>query len=303
MLMKLVRGRNNMVKRELFVNELIYQLHNKNRLFRTAIFIWGVLIYAISFSLFFSPNNIVCGGSTGLSLVVKEAFNIDTSLFVLILSLLMLVVSYVFLGKYDTVKAVLGTMLLPVFMKFSGVYYGIFNFEISSMFMVVFVGGLLMGLGNGMIIRSGYNVGGFQILYLILYRKLGVSIGKSSLLIISVIVFFGGLFFGFDTSLYAIIGLYISNVITDRIMLESSASKTFYVVTDKEREVREYIIEHLGYSVTVVNAKGGYSNKNKKVFMCVVPTRQYYEVKTMLQEIDEDVFFLITDTYEIYGGM
>ena len=98
-------------------------------------------------------------------LVVKEAFNIDTSLFVLILSLLMLVVSYVFLGKYDTVKAVLGTMLLPVFMKFSGVYYGIFNLEISSMFMVVFVGGLLMGLGNGMIIRSGYNVGGFQILY------------------------------------------------------------------------------------------------------------------------------------------
>ena len=53
----------------------------------------------------------------------------------------------------------------------------------------------------------------------------------------------------------------------------------------------------------MVNAKGGYSNKNKKVFMCVVPTRQYYEVKNMIEEIDNDVFFLITDTYEIYGGM
>ena len=64
-------------------------------------------------------------------------------------------------------------MLLPVFMEFSSVYYGIFNFEISSLFMVVFVGGMLMGLGNGMIIRSGYNVGGFQVIYLILYRKFG----------------------------------------------------------------------------------------------------------------------------------
>ena len=66
-----------MNKNDFFVNELIYQLHNKNRLFRIAIFIWGVLIYAISFSLFFSPNNIVCGGSTGLSLVIKEVVGME----------------------------------------------------------------------------------------------------------------------------------------------------------------------------------------------------------------------------------
>ena len=160
-----------------------------------------------------------------------------------------------------------------------------------------------MGLGNGMIIRSGYNVGGFQIIYLILYRKFGISIGKSSMFLNSILIFIGGLFFGFDKALYAVIGLYVSNVITDMVMLESSISKTFYIVTDKDKEIKQYVIEHLGYSVTAINAKGGYSNRNKQVLMCVVPTRQYYEVKTMLQEIDEDVFFLITDTYEIYGGM
>lgn len=292
-----------MIRNDFYVNELIDKLNNKDRVFRIAIFIWGVLIYAISFSLFYSPNNIVSGGSTGLSLVVKEIFGIDTSLFVLIVSFLLLIVCYVFLGKTDTIKALLGSMLLPIFMEFSSVYYGIFDFHISSLFMVVFIGGMLMGLGNGMIIRSGYNVGGFQVIYLILYRKFGISIGKSSMFLNSIIIFIGGIFFGFDRALYAVIGLYICNTITDRVMLESSATKTFYIVTDKYKDIREYIISNLGYNVTIMDAKGGYSNKNKKILMCAIPTRQYYEMKKMIENIDNDVFFLITDTYEIYGGV
>lgn len=292
-----------MVRNDFNVNELIHMLNYKNRPFRVSIFICGILIYAISFSMFYSPNNIVSGGSTGLSLIVKEVFNIDSSVFVFIVSLILLVVSYIFLGKYDTVKALMGSMLLPVFMEFSSVYYEIFDLEISSMFMVVFVGGILMGFGNGMIIRSGFTVGGFQIIYQIFYRKFGISIGKSSLFINSILIFIGGMFFGFSTSLYAVIGLYISSIVTDMVMLETSITKTFYIITNKDREIKQYVVDNIGYGVTVVDAKGGYSNKDKKVLMCAVPTRQYYEVKNMLEEIDNEVFFLITDTYEIYGGM
>ena len=86
-------------------------------------------------------------------------------------------------------------------------------------------------------------------------------------------------------------------------MLETSVTKTFYIITNKDKEISQYIINNLGYGVTKMNGKGGYTNENKKVLMCAIPTRQYYEVKNILEEIDEDVFFLITDTYEIYGGM
>jgi len=292
-----------MKKSNYYVNELIYQLKNKNRLFRTAIFIWGVLIYAISFSIFFSPNNIVSGGTTGLSLIIKEVFGIETSLFVLLFSLLTLIISYIFLGKYETMKALLGSMLLPIFMEFSSIYQGLIGLQDTSLFLIVFIGGALMGLGNGLIIRSGFSVGGFQIIYQILYNRFGVSIGKSTLWLNGVLVMIGGIFFGFSTALYAIIGLYISSIITDRVMLETSATKTFFIITEKDNEIRQYIIDNLGYSSTQVNAKGGYSNKEKKVLMCAVPTRQYFEVKSIIEKIDKNVFFLITDTYEIYGGM
>lgn len=158
-----------------------------------------------------------------------------------------------------------------------------------------------MGLGNGMILRSGFSIGGFQTLYQILYKYFGISIGKSTLWLNGILIILGGLTFSLSNAMYAIIALYISSVVTDRIMLETSSTKTFYIVTEKEEEITGYLTDALGYRVTLMNAKGGYTNDNKKVLMCAVPTRQYYQVKEILGEIDNQVFFLITDTYEIFG--
>ena len=138
---------------------------------------------------------------------------------------------------------------------------------------------------------------------LIVYRKFGISIGKCSMFINSIIVVISGFFFGFSKALYAVIGLYVSSVVTDKVMLETSASKTFYIVTEKEKDISQYIKEKLGYGITVMNARGGYTNDKKKVLMCAVPTRNYYQLKEVIKEIDKDVFFLVTDTYEIYNGV
>ncbi|MBQ8681297.1 MAG: YitT family protein [Bacilli bacterium] len=292
-----------MGKGEVVVSELIEQLNTKNRLERCAIFIWGVLIYAIAFSIFFSPRNIVTGGSTGLSLLLRDGLGIDPSISVFVVSFGLLIVGYFLLGKYETFKALFGVILLPIFMEFSSVFQTFFDVTDSSLFLVVFFGGIMMGLGNGMIVRSGYSVGGFLTIYQILYKYFGISIGKSTLWINGTLIFISGFFFGFSNSLYAVIGLYVSSVVTDKVMLETSITKTFYIVTEKEKDISQYIVENLGYGVTVVNAKGGYSNDNKKVLMCAVPTRQYYQLKEVIQSIDKDVFFLITDTYEIYGGV
>ena len=139
-------------------------------------------------------------------------------------------------------------------------------------------------------------------MYQIFYKYFGISIGKSTLFLNGVLILVSSYFFGITIAMYAIIGLYVSSVVTDKVMLETSATKTFYIVTDKENAISQYIVEDLGYGVTQINARGGYSNESKSVLMCAVPTREYYQMKEVMQEIDENVFFLITDTYEIYDG-
>ena len=292
-----------MEKRDVRIEEVINALNARNRSERIAIFIWGVLVYAISFSIFFSPKNIVTGGTAGLSLIVDKFLKIDTSVFVFFVSFTLLVIGYFLLGKKNTIKTIFGVILLPIFLEFSSVFQVLFHLEASSLFLTIFFGGIMMGLGNGMIIRSGFSVGGFQTIYQILYKYFGISIGKSTLWVNGVLIFISGMIFGVSNALYAIIGLYISSIVTDRVMLESSITKTFFIITNKEKEISQYIVENLGYGVTVMNAEGGYSGKNKKILMCAIPTRHYYELKESIQKLDEEVFFLITDTYEIYGGV
>lgn len=285
------------------VEDVIARIQKNNFLEKSALFIWGVLIYALSFSVFFSIRDIVTGGSAGLSLIVNNLCGMDMSIFVFIFSIITLVLGYLFLGKRYAIKCLFGVILLPVFMKFTEIFNMFVHLDKTSLFLIVFFGGFFMGLGNGIIIRSGFSVGGVQTLAQIMYKKFGLSIGKASMLVNGIIVLLGGMLFGISNVLYAIVALYISSAVTDRVILETSTSKTFFIVTKKYEEISEYITYALGHGVTVINARGGYRDDKKKVLMCNIPTRKYYEAKESIQTIDDGAFFLITDTYEIYGGM
>ena len=293
-----------MIRRsDIDINELLLRIDKNNRMERISLFIWGVLMYSISFTLFFSNNDIVTGGSAGLANIVNELTGMSMSLFIFLFSLVLLIVGYIVLGKSMMIKTIFGVVLFPIFMEFSLVFPKIIDLSNSSMFLIVFFGGIFMGLGNGIIIRSGYSIGGFQTLYQILYKYFGISIGKSTLILNGILVVMGGYIFGITRVLYAIIGLYIASVVTDRVMLETSITKTFFIVTDKSKEINQYIIDNLGRSATIMKARGGYSNDNKKILMCAMPTREYYMAEEIMKKIDNDAFILILDTYEIYGGV
>ena len=93
-----------MGKSDIVISELIEHLNTKDRSERMAIFIWGVLIYAISFSIFFSPVNIVTGGTTGLSLIFRDLFSISTSFSVFSMSFVLLIIGYFLLGRKYLIK-------------------------------------------------------------------------------------------------------------------------------------------------------------------------------------------------------
>ena len=265
-------------------------------------FIIGVFLTAFAFTIFYSPNNIVCGGTSGLSIIFRELFNINPSLFIAITSLILLIFSLIFLGWETTTRTVVGTILYPVFIMIIEFISPYIHFESSSMFLTILFGGIIYGLGSGLMLKTGFSTGGSTILCQIMNKYGKMSIGNASLLINSIILLFGVFVFGMDKTIYALCTIYIYSVITDRVILGVSKSKTFYIVTDKEDEVKDFIIKKLGHSATIINARGGYSNKKNKIVMATIPTKEYFIVKEFVQELDKNSFFLITDTYEVSGG-
>ena len=63
--------------------------------------------------------------------------------------------------------------------------------------------------------------------------------------------------------------------------------------------IRDYIVDNLNHTVTIVNARGGYTGKKRKVLMCILPTKEYNLVKDVIREIDNKALFLITDSYYV----
>ena len=128
-----------------------------------------------------------------------------------------------------------------------------------------------------------------------------MSHGNLYAIINGIIILCGGFFYGYRIVLYALIVLYIISVLTDKVVLGISSNKTFFIVTNKISEVKEYISEYLSRGVTILDAKGGYSKVDQEVIMAVIPTIEYFKAKEGIVEIDPDAFITICDSYQVYG--
>ncbi|MBQ4031671.1 MAG: YitT family protein [Bacilli bacterium] len=282
---------------------LIDKVNKDNLTQRYCLFFFSVYLYALSFSLFFNPYNIVTGGSTGLSIIANRVFGINPVIFIFLFSLAIFMLGYVTLGKKIAIRSLIGVFILPIFIQAASVFTKYIDFENTSMLALMVYGGLLNGFANGLMIRTGFTTGGVQTLCQIMNKYFKISIGNANLGLNFLIILLGTFIFGIPNLLYALIALYISSIIMDKVILGISDSKAFYIITSKEEEVKEFIMSELGHSVTLLEARGGYTNKKMKVILCVMPTREYILAKDVISEIDDKAFYIITDAYEVGGGI
>lgn len=274
----------------------------KKEILRYFMFIFGIFLYAFSFNLFYAPYHMVIGGATGLSLIFNEWVGISPSMFVAIVSYTLIIFSFIYLGKEATFKTIVGTILYPVFLELTSKLVVYFDTSLSAMLLIAIYGGVFIGIANGIMLKTGYTTGGFNVIYQIINKYYKIPMGKCVLIVNVIILMLGVYVFGIACALYSVIALYIASNITDKVILGISNTKTFYVVTSKPKDVKDLILNELKYTVTEIDARGGYTNEKKKMLMSVVPTRSYFIFKEAIREIDDKAFFLITDTYEVMNG-
>ena len=278
------------------------KIYKKSRFKRYLQVVIGAFLSACAFNLFCAPNNLVAGGVSGLSIIIHYLFNIDTSLFIAIVDILLLVLSYFTLGKEKTMHSTLGSILFPLFIKLTQNINNFLHLDTSVLLLAVIFAGVIQGFGSGLIFKAGFSSGGTDIINQILSKYLKVSIGKAMYMSDGTIIILSGIVFGINKIMYAILLLYIISYITDRVILGVSDSKSFYIITSEDKKIKQYIIENLHHSVTELSAEGGFAGKKQKVLMCVLPTKEYYRFKQGINEIDENAFFVVTDAYEVVGG-
>ena len=271
-------------------------------LYRYFICIIGLTIMAISYNLFYVPNNYVTGGVTGLSIIFGEITPISPNVFILIGNIFLIVLSIAILGPKKSIYNIVGAITFTVAVYLTGNISEIIKLNFDSSVFYVLCAGVTMGVGAGIVYKVNFTSGGTDVLVSIFNEKFKKPVGQTGLYINGIIIIFGTYVFGFEMLISAIIIKYIESLLVDKILLGISDSKMLLINTTKEEEVKKYLLKSVESGITLLNGKGGYTNKNHDIIMCIVRTDNYYKVKEEIKEIDPYAFIIVSDCYEVFGG-
>lgn len=281
----------------------ILEIVKKKKLIRRyLLLIISLFISACYFNLLQLSSQIVTGGSSGVSIILNYYFKFNPSTVIFIISSILLVVGFIFLGFEKTSGALVTTFVYPIFVNLTANIGEYIVVDLSDKILISIFIGLLAGLTTGMVYKAGFSNGGFSIISEIISERKKIPISNISFIINFIIVAVGGVSFGWTMVMYAIIILYINSIVLDRVLIGISKNKSLYIITDEEEKMKDYIMNSLKHGVTIFDVKGGFLNKKRKVIMTAIPNRDYFRLKEGIKEIDKEAFFIVTDSYQVYGG-
>lgn len=283
------------------MEEILNKITKKNKIARVILLIISLLLSAVVFNIFLLPLSIVTGGSGGIATITHYLYDIPPSLMIFIVSATCVFFSFLYMGKEKTVGSIIASVAYPILVQLTSPLGGTIT-NIDDKLLLIIFAGVLGGVANGLAYKTGYNNGGLSIIGQILYELKKIPITKTTFVLNALIIIIGSYFFGLTNTLYAIIYIYICNIVADKVLLGISNNKAFYIITDEEKKVKDYIIDSLGHDVTVFDVKGGFLESKRKVILTVIPSREYYKVTEGIKMLDKDVFFVVTDSYQVEGG-
>ncbi len=284
-------------------NKIIIESLNKQDIIKKFLtLLIGTFLSALSFNLFFVPNNFVSSGLSGLAIIISKYTNMDAQTLVFFGDIFLIGIALLTLGGEKSLKTIIGTGLYLSFMFLTQNIVETLNFSFDNILLYVLAAGVVSGIGEAMVYKVGYNTGGTSIIALIINKYSKQQIGKLIRYMGFVIIIIGGFTFGYTMIMYSLIIVSISTVLIDRVLIGVSDSKMFMIHTEKEEEVKNFVMEVIENGVTVFDSKGGYSEKKNKILMCVVPTEKYYYLTEAIKEIDPSAFIVVSDCYEVLGG-
>lgn len=270
--------------------------------YRYSVLLASLFLSALVFNLFLYPTSLVTGGMNGVAIIINHVIEIDPAIVIFVGSLLLLGLSYLFLGLDQTAGSVVATIVYPVFVEITEPLSKLIVIDTSDLILMSILIGVLLGITNGLMYKVGFSNGGLNIISQIFYKYFRISLSKTTMVINLIVVLIGGFYFGFNMVLYALVIIYISSFVIDKVILGISNNKAFYITTTEDEKVRDYLINTLHHTVTIFDVKGGFLEKKRRVLLAVIPTRDYFRLKEGIKEIDPHAFFVVTDAYEVKGG-
>ena len=278
----------------------------------------GVVAYALGWSIFLLPNNLIGGGVSGFASIIYYATGLKMSITYLVLNVILLLVGTRILGTGfggKTIYAIVMTsVMLAVLPEMIPTDF-IHEFALSNGKLIcTCLGGIIAGVGIGLSISQGGSTGGTDIVALLWCKFYPASPGRV-ILVIDVVIILSSLLFPSYTEtgdllpfaeklavvVYGLIQVTVSGTAIDMYLSGSKQSVQAFIFTKKVAEMADVIAFDMKRGVTVIPAKGWYSKEDKEVLMVVTRKTDLNLLLKYVKSIDPDAFLSVSSVMGVYG--
>lgn len=256
----------------------------------------GVFLAALALETFLIPNTILDGGVTGVSIIISKLTEIPISLLVLVLNIPFVYIGYKNLGRGFLGRTVYSMIAFSLFLE---LLKPLEPFT-EVMLLATVYGGLLLGLGVGIVIHFGGCVDGTESVSIVISKKTSLSVGQIVLVFNLVIYTIAGFIFGFNRAMYSLLTYFITFKVIDFVSEGLEQAKAALIVTSKGNNLSKEIYDRLGRTTTTIKGKGLISGE-KEVLYCVITRTEVFELKRIVDEMDESAFVTILEVSDIIG--
>jgi len=262
----------------------------------------GLAIFAMKG--FMIPNLFMDGGITGISLLLHEVYHINISILILVFNLPFIYLGYKKIGKTFAVQTTLAVILLAI---------GLFFIDIEPVtkdkLLIAIFGGVLIGAGVGLVIRSGGVIDGAEVIAVFTKRRTGFS-NSEIILLFNTFIFAGAAFhLGLESAMYSLITYFAATRATDYVVDGIEQYTSINIISSQHDKVKDFLVNELGKGITVYKGERGYLpgsfdiKSDCEIIITIVTRLEINQIQDSIMEIDPKAFVYIQSINEATGGI
>lgn len=260
----------------------------------------GILLTIATYS-FAVPADFPMTGVSGVALIFYQLFGLPVGALTVLLNIPIIVCCYKTLGKQFYLKSLRSTLITSAVMDILGPRLPLYQ---GDLILAAICAGVLLGIGYAIIFMRGSSTGGFDfIMMAVKYYHPHLSLGNIGFALDAIVILIGASAVGngIDSIIYGLVLNYLYSVVLDKLISGTNSGKLMLIISDHTREIIDEIDKMVNRGSTILRGYGGYTGEEKEVILCASSSKEMYQIRKRVHEIDERAFVIVVESNEVIG--
>ena len=257
----------------------------------TVILTGAVAIIAAAVYFFLVPSHTSVSSISGLGIVLSNFVPLPLSAITMVLNTVLLIIGFFTCGREFGAKTVYTSVMLPVFLGLFERMVPDFGSMTDSQELDVLCYILVVSVGLSILFNRNASSGGLDIVAKIMNKYLHMELGKAMSLSGMCVALSAAL--DKKTVVLSILGTYFNGIVLDHFIFDHNIKRRVCVITQKEEELRKFIIEDLHSGATIYEATGAYNMKKRNEIITIVDKTEYQKLMAYINHEDPKAFVTV----------